>query len=443
MNPLRTVCLMMGVLALACANSAGPRPMNMNSNRNTIKNSMKPTSWMSISTLQSLPSLKEIKLEQLENMSAFEGADLINRLYHLSQATQALEPTYAPKASEIPAFLVTPDNQKIEFQLNELPRIAREQPHCGKQDVTVFITGLPSKLESAKKATRSLVQAYMQRYNENNYAAQNSASSSNSHHQNKKQQRNNNDSDEKYDSNSQQPSGCLIVVKFGDTIADFEEYATVDTEKVGKEVGKVLVQLTEKTNCNRDNLHVIGSNLGANIAGAAGRQYTKETDHQLRRITGLDPAKCFAKDPETLTGLARGDAEFVDVIHTTANSMGTSARSGDVDFYPEGPNEAVPGADNIIESAMRATRYFAESVVPGNERNFPAESAHSLNEYKSSNTSGRRIYMGINTTFKAEGDYMLQVNTKSPFGRSTPAQKQQNAHGVHNKSWKMSSQDDE
>lgn len=84
MNPLRTVCLMMGVLALASANSAGPRPMSMNSNRNTIKNSMKPTSWMSISTLQSLPSLKEIKLKQLEEMSAFEGADLINRLCKLS-----------------------------------------------------------------------------------------------------------------------------------------------------------------------------------------------------------------------------------------------------------------------------------------------------------------------------------------------------------------------
>ncbi|XP_061394724.1 vitellogenin-2-like [Musca vetustissima] len=442
MNPLRTVCLMMGVLALASANSAGPRPMGMNSNRNTIKhNSMKPTSWMSISTLESLPSLKEIKLEKLEELSAYEGADLINQLYHLSQATQALEPTYAPKASEIPAFLVTPDNQKIDFQLNELPRVAREQSHCGKQDVTVFITGLPSKLESVKKATRSLVHAYMQRYNENSSSSQNSASSSSSHHHNqhnKNKQRNDSDED---DSSSQNPSGCLIVVKFGDTISDFEEYATVDTEKVGKEVGKVLVQLLEKTKCNSDNIHLIGSNLGANIAGAAGRQYTKETNHQLRRITGLDPVKSFAKDPETLTGLARGDAEFVDAIHTTANSMGTSARSADVDFYPEGPSEAVPGADNIVESSMRATRYFAESVVPGNERNFPAESAHSLDEYKSSNTSGRRIYMGINTNFKAEGDYMLQVNNKSPFGRSTPAQKQKNSHGAH-KSWKMS-QDEE
>uniref|UniRef100_A0A1I8M7E1 Lipase domain-containing protein n=1 Tax=Musca domestica TaxID=7370 RepID=A0A1I8M7E1_MUSDO len=442
MNPLRTVCLMMGVLALASANSAGPRPMSMNSNRNTIKNSMKPTSWMSISTLQSLPSLKEIKLKQLEEMSAFEGADLINRLYHLAQATQALEPTYAPRASEIPAFLVTPDNQKIEFQLNELPRVAREQSHCGKQEVTVFITGLPSKLESVKEATRSLTQAYMQRYNDESSYYQNSATSSSSssshYHHNKKQQRS--DSDE--NNSNQKPSGCLVVVKFGDTISDFEEYATVDTEKVGKEVGNVLVQFLQKTNCNRDNVHLIGSNLGANIAGAAGRQYTKVTNHQLRRITGLDPVKCFAKDPETLTGLARGDAEFVDAIHTTANSMGTSARAADVDFYPEGPNEAVPGADNVVESSMRAVRYFAESVVPGNERNFPAESAHSLNEYKSSNTSGRRIYMGINTTFKAEGDYMLQVNTKSPFGRSTPAQKQQNAHGVH-KSWKMSSRDEE
>lgn len=80
MNPMRTVCLLMGILALASANSNGPRAMSMNSNSNSIKNSMKPTNWMPVSTLESLPSLKQVKLQELETMSAIEGADLINQL---------------------------------------------------------------------------------------------------------------------------------------------------------------------------------------------------------------------------------------------------------------------------------------------------------------------------------------------------------------------------
>lgn len=79
MNPLRTVCLLMGIFALACANS-GPKSMNMHSNRNSIKNSLKPTDWLSTSELESLPALNELSLEKLERMSVEEGADLLNKL---------------------------------------------------------------------------------------------------------------------------------------------------------------------------------------------------------------------------------------------------------------------------------------------------------------------------------------------------------------------------
>ncbi|XP_013104425.2 vitellogenin-2-like [Stomoxys calcitrans] len=447
MNPLRTICLMMGVLALACAGSSGPRPMGMHYSRNSIKNSMKPTNWMSMSVLQSLPSLKDIKLRDLESMSTVEGAELMHRLYHLAQASQALEPSFAPKPSEIPAFLITPDNQKIDFKLSELPTIAKQYPHFGEQEVTAFITGLPSKFECVKDATRKIVQAYQQRYNRDSESSVHSYAA----YDNEKRQRNN--EEDKYSASassyaknySNKPTGCLIVINFGDTISDFEQYVTLDSEKVGKDIGHILAKVLEENGDMQDNFHLIGSNAGANIAGAAGRQYTHETSHQLRRITGLDPVKTFAKNPEELTGLARGDAEFVDIIHTTANSMGTATRSGNVDFFPNGPNEAVEGADNIIDSSMLAVRYFAESVVPGNERNFPAVGAESIEEYKSQSGNGRHLYMGINTPFDAEGDYMLQVNTKSPYGRSTPAPKQKNQRHhnsfISHKSWKMTSQD--
>lgn len=44
------------------------------------------------------------------------------------------------------------------------------------------------------------------------------------------------------------------------------------------------------------------------------------TERLLPRITGLDPANPCFNQGENLTGLARGDAEFVDVIHSNPGS---------------------------------------------------------------------------------------------------------------------------
>ena len=77
MNPLRIVCLLMGVLALASANN--PKgPMRWSSN--SIKNSLKPTDWLSVSQLESLPSMNAVNLKDLEQMSLQEGAELINKM---------------------------------------------------------------------------------------------------------------------------------------------------------------------------------------------------------------------------------------------------------------------------------------------------------------------------------------------------------------------------
>lgn len=44
---------------------------------------------------------------------------------------------------------------------------------------------------------------------------------------------------------------------------------------------------------------------------------------------------CF-NEGERLNGLQRGDAHFVDIIHTNAGILGIKESSGDVDFYPNG-----------------------------------------------------------------------------------------------------------
>lgn len=341
-----------------------------------------------------------------------------------------------PSASNIPTYLIKPNGQNESINLSQLVASAKQQEKFGHEEVTIFITGLPPQTKSISKATRKLVQAYERRYFDRK------------EYQQQQQQQNRNQgqssSEEDYSeswSQSRNVRGNLVVIDLGATLTSFKRFAMLDVEKTGDMIGKVLVRLTNQCDVPQELIHIVAQGIAAHCAGAAGRQYVRLTGHKLRRITALDPSKVFAKDPNTLTGLARGDAHFVDAIHSSANGMGIPARVGDVDFFPNGPAANVPGAENVIKASMRATRYYAESVIPGNERNFPAVPARSLNEYKNNDGYGRRAYMGIDSDFDVKGDYMCETNANAPFGKNAPAQKQNTYHGMH-QSWKKSNSQD-
>lgn len=72
------------------------------------------------------------------------------------------------------------------------------------------------------------------------------------------------------------------------------------------------------------------------MCGYAGRTFTRLTDQQLPRITGLDPAQPCFNEGQRLNGLQRGDAAFVDIIHSNPGILGIKDPIGDVDFYPNG-----------------------------------------------------------------------------------------------------------
>lgn len=207
------------------------------------------------------------------------------------------------------------------------------------------------------------------------------------------------------------------------------------------EVGAKIAREITKLDCRKDIIHIVAQSTAAHVAGECGKEFKRLTGNKLYRITALDPAKLHSEDPEKLSGLARGDAIFVDAIHTSAHAMGTPARVANADFYPNGPSEGVPGANNVVEACMRATRYFAESVRPGNERNFPAVESNSLKSYKNKEGYGKRVYMGIECDDDVEGDYILEVDSTKPFGKRTSAKKfksEEYASPSSYKSWKKS-----
>lgn len=169
-----------------------------------------------------------------------------------------------------------------------------------------------------------------------------------------------------------------------------------------------------------NNIHLIGHSLGAHIVGKAGRHFTKLTNMTLPRITGLDPANPCFNGGEALSGLYRGDADFVDIIHSNPGVLGKAHPLGDVDFYPEGLGPIKPGCVVFSCSHSRAYEYYIETVYPGNERNFLAKRCNSLTSLNGGQCDGPEYPMGFATPMKLKGDYFMSVNAKSPFGKNAP-----------------------
>ncbi|XP_037811447.1 vitellogenin-1-like [Lucilia sericata] len=425
MNSLSVLC----AVAFLGATAYGLPPTEMRSN--IVNSSLKPSQWLTTSELEDIPALDEVSLEKLEQMPLEKGATLMQKLYHISQINYQLAPSFVPSPSNIPVYIVKSNGKKELANLNNFVEVAKQDTSFGDEEVTVIITGLPSTTDTVKKANRKLIEAYIERYNRKQQKPENTKYSA--------EQTGPRTSSEETSSewqNQKSTSGNLIVIDLGQTLSNVQRLAMLNVDETGAMIGKALVQLTNDCDVPQEIIHVVAQGVAAHVAGAAGDEYTRLTGHQLRRITALDPSKILAKDPKVLTGLARGDAEFVDAIHTSTYGMGTLTRVGDIDFFPNGPSVAVPGADNVVEATMRATRYFAETVRPGNERNFPAVEANSMKQYKNNNGFGKRAFMGIATDFDLRGDYILQVNDKSPFGMRAPAQKQITYHGVHD-AWRQ------
>lgn len=137
----------------------------------------------------------------------------------------------------------------------------------------------------------------------------------------------------------------VIVVRW----RNFTPYtiATANTRVVGAELANMLKFIEQELNYDRSYFHIIGHSLGAHIAGYCGDRLPG-----LGRITALDPARPFFQHMPRSVRLDRGDARFVDAIHsdfTPENaifllmSFGMTTPVGHVDFYPNGPPLMQPG----------------------------------------------------------------------------------------------------
>ena len=105
-----------------------------------------------------------------------------------------------------------------------------------------------------------------------------------------------------------------------------------------------IVEAIEQLNPNkfsRNNVTIAGYSLGAHAAGYAGAVLNGE----IEQIIGLDPAGPLFTIPSVVSTnyrLDQSDAMFVQILHTSAYTLGSGVKSGHADFYPNGGKAPQP-----------------------------------------------------------------------------------------------------
>lgn len=130
---------------------------------------------------------------------------------------------------------------------------------------------------------------------------------------------------------------------------------------MGPYVARFVTYLIDQGRMDIENVVLIGHSLGAHIVGIAGK---KMLNHTLPKIVGLDPASPLFSLNELDRRLAKGDARYVEIIHSNAGILGLAEPLGNASFYPNG-GKSQPGCgwDPINKCAhSRSYMYYAESI---------------------------------------------------------------------------------
>ncbi|KAG5885403.1 hypothetical protein JTB14_031425 [Gonioctena quinquepunctata] len=207
----------------------------------------------------------------------------------------------------------------------------------------------------------------------------------------------------------------VFVIDWSDVASLSYQKAQKQMVTVGKIVGDLVKSFSSNNNFALANISMVGHSLGAHLVGVAG----KELGGELNNIVGLDPALPWFSVEETSNRLNKGDAQFVQIIHTCSGVFGFAEAIGDSDYWPNG-GRTQPGCESDNTGACnhgRSFQLYAESLISGN---FFAQKCDSYAEYNSGNCAGSTSYLGgyhLDTT--ASGSYFLNTNSDEPYAKGT------------------------
>ncbi|XP_017262832.1 lipoprotein lipase [Kryptolebias marmoratus] len=171
-----------------------------------------------------------------------------------------------------------------------------------------------------------------------------------------------------------EPNANVIVVDWLTRANQHYPTSAAYTKLVGRDVAKFVSWLQKELQLPWERIHLLGYSLGAHVAGIAGDL----TDHKISRITGLDPAGPTFEHADEQSTLSRGDAQFVDVLHTNTRgspdrSIGIQRPVGHIDIYPNG-GTFQPGCDiqntllGIASAGIKGLQNMDQLVKCSHER---------------------------------------------------------------------------
>lgn len=136
--------------------------------------------------------------------------------------------------------------------------------------------------------------------------------------------------------------------------------AVANTRLVGAMTARLAYQLINVGGVDPMKMHCIGHSLGAHTCGYVGYTLRQRYEHNLGRITGLDPAEPHFSNTSTMVRLDPTDAVFVTAIHTDGNpfisgGLGITQPVAHIDFYPNGGRNQ-PGCNEGVLNSITLER---------------------------------------------------------------------------------------
>jgi hypothetical protein len=219
-------------------------------------------------------------------------ASAINKICSVAVSTNATESERQVNITELNYVLLT-DSDNITVPITNSDELWTNPAFNDSLDVVIMVTGWTSDINDSNACIDTIWDSYKQRGNVN-----------------------------------------FVVIDTARYVDTLYSWSAFNTNELGEGLATGLAELVNYVPLEK--IHLIGHSLGAHIVGSAGRHFQEKTGKLLPRITGLDPANPCFNEGETLSGIYRGDAEFVDIIHTNSKVLGKRDPIGDVDFYPNG-----------------------------------------------------------------------------------------------------------
>ncbi|EDW27150.1 GL16601 [Drosophila persimilis] len=219
----------------------------------------------------------------------------------------------------------------------------------------------------------------------------------------------------------------VCVVDWGNLSQNDYKTASMSIFDVGLTVAGIIMALEElrPSQFHRSNVTLAGYSLGAHAAGYAGAVL----EGQVEQIIGLDPAGPLFSLPAEVSPKYRldpSDAKFVQVLHTSGGSLGTSLKCGHADFYPNGGRAPqtnckmfmnlrdMQNTNPIACSHSAAAIFFRQSMDP--QYPFVGYECGSYREFAAGYCDqNRRARFGIHSQRRAQGSFYFTTASQQPY----------------------------